>query len=188
MTADVTATLEFLCPTPERPYTYMYSPADGRPLQNAAYQRLPVTIRDARAAAPSIEREGFVLHHAPSAVGDFTDRDEVVRRYYPEAAELALAVCGASQAIVFDHLVRQRMPGPPHEHYACRARSVPDPVGAEPANPGAGVGARLRAAGARASLDRIHQRGPAPVSKRRPETYAAGLATGTRPAADAGGA
>lgn len=114
MTHTTTAALEYLCPTPERPYTYMYPPPDGQPWQNASYERVPVTIRDARADTHlSLDREGYLLRPAPSAVRDFTDKEEVVRLYYPEVAELALALTGASQAFVFDHLVRKRMPGAP---------------------------------------------------------------------------
>ena len=109
----ITAALEFLCPTPERPFTYMYPPLDGQPWQNVSYERVAVTIRDARADTPSIDREGYQLHHAPSAVDDFTDRQQVIQRYYPEVAQLALALSGASRAFVFDHLVRKRQPGTP---------------------------------------------------------------------------
>lgn len=115
MTNDITAALEFLCPTHDRPFTYMYPPPGGQAAQNAAYERLPVTIRDARGADLSIDREGYVLRDAPSAVANFRDSGEVIRRYYPEVAALALAVSGASRACVFDHLVRQRQRdlGPP---------------------------------------------------------------------------
>lgn len=116
ITTPITAELELLHPTPDRPFTYMYPPPDGHPWQNAAYERIPVTIRDARNAVddnPSIDREGYVLRHAPSAVDDFMNKEEVIQRYYPEMAALALAVSGASQAFVFDHLVRKRQPGSP---------------------------------------------------------------------------
>ncbi|MBJ7309002.1 CmcJ/NvfI family oxidoreductase [Rugamonas sp. CCM 8940] len=111
----VTAALEFLCPANERPYTYMYPPPDGGPWQNSDYRRENVRVRDARAVAASlsIDREGFELHHAPSAVRDFMNQDEVLRYHYPEAAQLACAATGASRAIVFDHLLRRRQPGPP---------------------------------------------------------------------------
>jgi hypothetical protein len=113
MTDSLTAPLEFLRPTPERPFTYMYPPPPGRPWQNAEYERVPVTIHDARGTSPSIDREGFVLRHAPSAVDDFMDKEQLIQRYYPEMAQLALAVTGASQAFVFDHLLRKRQPGAP---------------------------------------------------------------------------
>jgi hypothetical protein len=114
-TDPITAELEFLRPTPDRPFTYMYPPPDGLPWQNAAYERMPVAIRDARNAGgtTSIEREGYLLRHAPSGVDDFMNKEQVIQRYYPEMAALALAVSGASEAIVFDHLVRKRQPGSP---------------------------------------------------------------------------
>lgn len=114
MTPAIATTLEYLCPTPQRPFTRMFEPRDGQPRENADYARQPVTIHDARASAKLLEREGYTLRHAPSVVTDFRDKEDVVRRYYPEVAELALAVTGASQAYVFDHLVRQRQPGTPH--------------------------------------------------------------------------
>ena len=113
MTDSITAALEFLRPTPDRPFTYMYPPQDGRPWQNAVYERVPVAIHDARGAASSLDREGYELRHAPSAVDDFMNKEQVIQRYYPEMAELALAISGASRALVFDHLVRRRQPGSP---------------------------------------------------------------------------
>ena len=113
MTDPITAPLEFLRPTPDRPFTYMFAPPDGQPWQNAAYERVPVAIRDARGLNLSIDREGYELHHAPSAVDDFLNKEQVIQRYYPEVAQLALAISGASRAVVFDHLVRQRLPGTP---------------------------------------------------------------------------
>jgi len=113
MSPAVATTLEYLCPTPHKPRTWMYPPPDGQPWQNADYARKPVTIRDARAATPLLDREGYALRHAPSAVTDFLDKAAVVRVYYPEVAELALSMTGAREAYVFDHLVRQRQPGTP---------------------------------------------------------------------------
>jgi hypothetical protein len=43
---------------------------------------------------------------------EFGAREEIQRVYYPEMEEVARTVSGASRAIVFDHLVRQRAPGP----------------------------------------------------------------------------
>lgn len=115
MTPAIATKLEYLCPTPQRPHTWMFEPLEGQPRENATYARQPVTIHDARArnGVTLLEREGYMLRHAPSAVADYRDKDEVVRRYYPEVAELALSLTGASEAYVFDHLVRQRQPGTP---------------------------------------------------------------------------
>ena len=96
-------------------FNYMYEPPAGTPWQNCEYAQRPVRIADARARATSlsIDREGFELLEAPSAVTDFGDEAAIRERYYPEAAELALQVTGARQALVFDHLVRRREAGRP---------------------------------------------------------------------------
>jgi hypothetical protein len=111
----VAAELEYVLPTSARPYNYMYPPPDGGPWQNCEYQRRTLHIGDARGGGveASLDGAGFALLGARSAVRDFYDNDEVVRTYYPEVAELALAASGASRAFVFDHLVRQRQPGAP---------------------------------------------------------------------------
>ncbi len=113
--AAVAAELEFLSPTSARPYNYMYAPPDAAAWQNCEYERRAVRLRDARGgdARPSLDGAGFELWQAPSAVRDFYDNEEVMRVYYPEAAQLALAASGASRAFVFDHLVRRREPGAP---------------------------------------------------------------------------
>jgi hypothetical protein len=113
MTAAIATTLEYLCPTQQRPHTWMYPPPGGQPMENADYIRKPVTIRDARGAATSLEREGYTLRHSPSTLDDFYNKDAVVQHYYPEMAQLALSISGASAAFVFDHLVRKRQPGTP---------------------------------------------------------------------------
>ncbi|MEC5159516.1 MULTISPECIES: CmcJ/NvfI family oxidoreductase [unclassified Janthinobacterium] len=111
----VTAQLEYLRPTAARPYNYMFAPPDGAAWQNCEYQRHSLQVGDARGGGvePSLDGAGFALLRSRSAVQDFYDNDEVVRTYYPEVAELALAASGASRAFVFDHLVRQRQPGAP---------------------------------------------------------------------------
>jgi len=113
MQPAIATTLEYLCPTSQRPHTWMYPPPGGQPPDNADYICKPVTIRDARGSAASLEREGYTLRHAPSALSGFGERDDIIQRYYPEIAQLALAVSGASEAFVFDHLLRKRQPGAP---------------------------------------------------------------------------
>lgn len=113
MTPAIATTLEYLCPTQLRPHTWMYAPPDGQPMENVDYVRKPVTIHDARGGGASLEREGYTLRHAPSALDDFHDKEAIVQHYYPEMAQLALSVSGASAAFVFDHLVRKRQPGTP---------------------------------------------------------------------------
>lgn len=109
-TPAVHAPLSYLQPTAQRPRSYACEPPPGEPWENCSYEARVVPIADVRQASlpPDIDREGFELWTAPTAVRDFTDEAAIRSVYYREAAELALAVTGASQAHVFDHLVRRR--------------------------------------------------------------------------------
>ena len=109
----VSATLEYLQDAHHKPVTYMLAPPGGHASETATYAAVPVTIRDARGRVdpPSLDREGFQLCSAPSAMRAFAEREEIQRVYYREMEELARSVSGAQRAIVFDHLVRRRAPG-----------------------------------------------------------------------------
>jgi hypothetical protein len=109
----VSATLDYLQSALYKPVTWMLAPPGGHSWETGEYATMPVTIRDGRgrADAPTLDREGFRLCEAPSAMPGFGDPDEIRRAYYPEMEELALSASGASRAIVFDHLVRRRSPG-----------------------------------------------------------------------------
>jgi hypothetical protein len=106
----VLAGLNYLKPTAERVHSYAYEPPPGTPWENCAYELRQTAIADARYTPerPCIEREGFALRDAPTAVMDFLDVEMVKTIYYREASELALAITGATHAYVFDHLVRRR--------------------------------------------------------------------------------
>ena len=110
----VVAKLGYLQPTAERPYEYAYAPLEGGPWQNYVSDTRSVPIVDARASGrpqPTLDREGFALCNAPSALSAFDDESAIRRVYYAEAAELARAETGARAAYVFDHLVRKREAG-----------------------------------------------------------------------------
>jgi hypothetical protein len=111
----VVSGLSYLAPTAERPVSYAYDPPPGVPRENCAYLSHDMPIADARGLPErtSIDREGFELWDAPSAVIDFFDEEAVRSIYYAEASELALAVTGGERAYVFDHLVRRRDPQRP---------------------------------------------------------------------------
>lgn len=107
---DVLAELSYLRPTSECPVSYAFEPPPGTPWESGEYEQRTVRITDARGAldAPCIDREGYALRDAPTAVRNFLDEDAIRSTGYREAAELAMAVTGARQAHVFDHLVRRR--------------------------------------------------------------------------------
>ena len=104
------ARLNYLARGSIQPLSYACQPPAGTPWENSEYEARQVSICDGRYAAspPSIDREGFELWNAPSAVTDFLDEALVKTIYYAEAIDLALAVTGGSRAYVFDHLVRRR--------------------------------------------------------------------------------
>ncbi|HEY5799327.1 MAG TPA: CmcJ/NvfI family oxidoreductase [Burkholderiaceae bacterium] len=110
---DAAATLEYLHSADPKPVTYMLAPPGGHSWATAQYRQMPVTVRDGRCARDhfALDREGFMLRDAPSAMTGFDDGDDVRRRYFPEMEELALSVSGASRAVVFDHVLRRRAPG-----------------------------------------------------------------------------
>ena len=69
----------------------------------------PVTVSNMRAAGGgfSLDREGFTVAAAPTAVRDFYDHGEVARRYVPEARELVRALTGcAATALLNSPVVR----------------------------------------------------------------------------------
>ena len=73
-----------------------------------------VQIADARSLAPaerrSCEINGFELLAAPVAdPPDFYDNDAVVKRYYPECAQLVREATGASFVAAFDHNIRSAL-------------------------------------------------------------------------------
>ncbi|WP_394828795.1 CmcJ/NvfI family oxidoreductase [Pendulispora albinea] len=113
---DTEGVVSYLLPTSERPVEYLYPPPEGAVLSRHAYEPRTIAVRDARCLPPSelsIDRNGFELRSAPTAVRDFLDDEEVRRVAYPEMAAVALAVTGAREVHVFDHVVRKREPDRP---------------------------------------------------------------------------
>ena len=106
------AELSYLVPDEHKPVHYAYTPPEGIPWESGRHEARTVNIADARTmrSQPSLQREGFELWNAPSALGDYHDPDHIRRVYYPELESLALLATGGQRAYVFDHLVRQREP------------------------------------------------------------------------------
>jgi hypothetical protein len=104
----VTSTLHYLRRGAERPARYVCEPPPGVPVWNGIDDPHEVTIEDARgrAAEFTLDRNGFALVKAPTAVVDFYDPEEIKRVYYPEVELLLRDKLGASRVFVFDHNVR----------------------------------------------------------------------------------
>jgi hypothetical protein len=107
---DVIAPLSYAVPGTERPRSYACPPPPDVPWESAAFDDRPVRLADARPAnaGASLDREGFALWDAPSAVQSFADPQAVTATYHAECLALALAAPGAARGQVFDHLLRRR--------------------------------------------------------------------------------
>ena len=67
-----------------------------------------VTIDDARGRESefTLDRNGFALLKAPTAVRDLYNPEEIKSVYYPEVERLLRDTLGASRVFAFDHNVR----------------------------------------------------------------------------------
>lgn len=107
--------LRHVLPGPSKPRAYAGEPPPGEPEVSAEFEVRPVEARDLRplSAQLSLDREGFRLVDAPTAVRDFDDPEAVRRTYYAESARLVARETGAARVIVFDHTIRRRAAGAP---------------------------------------------------------------------------
>lgn len=104
----VRGTLTYVAPSAEKPVSYAYPPPPGVPQRGGRPERHQVAIHDARhlPSPPTLDREGFALREAPTAVRDFAN-DAVIRgAYYAEVERLLRAETGASAVVIFDHTLR----------------------------------------------------------------------------------
>ena len=104
----VTASLNYLTPSPERPYVYMYDPPPGMPQRFGDYRGHAVAIADTRPLVDrlSLDEQGFVLRKQSTAVRDFYDQAEIRAAYHPEMERFVRDLTGASRALMFDHTLR----------------------------------------------------------------------------------
>ena len=104
----LTSTLHYLKRGAEKPAYYRIDPPPGVSRWNGEDDPHDVTIEDARGSEAefTLDRNGFQLVKAPTAVADFYDPDEIKRVYYPEVEQLLKDKLGASRVVVFDHNVR----------------------------------------------------------------------------------
>ena len=139
---NLTAKLHYLKRGDEKPTFYRIEPPPGVPQWNGIDDEREVTIEDVRGRESefSLDRNGFSLVNAPTAVANFYDSEEIKRVYYPEVEQLLRDAVGASRVYIFDHNVRNAsVPGlaPPsrqvhNDHTVNSApRRVRDHLGAE---------------------------------------------------------
>jgi hypothetical protein len=104
----VTATLHYLKRGTEKPARYVGEPPPGIPQWNGLDDPHEVAIEDGRGRESefSLDRNGFALLRAPSAVRDFYSEDEIRRRYYPEVERLLKDALGVERVVIFDDTVR----------------------------------------------------------------------------------
>src|SRR3984893_4421213 len=104
----LTSTLHYLKRGTEKPASYRIEPPPGVPRWNGIDDPHDVKIEDARGRESefTLDRNGFALVKAPTAVADFYSPQEIKRVYYPEVERLVRDALGASRAFVFDHNVR----------------------------------------------------------------------------------
>src|ERR1700739_3125695 len=104
----LTSTLHYLKRGSEKPAAYRIEPPPGVPRWNGLDDPHEVTIEDARDRESefTLDRNGFALVKAPTAVANLYDPEEIKRVYYPEVEQLLKDKLGASRVFVFDHNVR----------------------------------------------------------------------------------
>src|SRR6266478_4718032 len=104
----VVAPINFTQPMAEKPYSYNYEPPPGVPPRNTREETHTVKVLDGRAVGDrlSLDREGFVLVHQPTAASDLYDEAQIASVYYRECEQLIKEATGAKRVVAFDHIVR----------------------------------------------------------------------------------
>lgn len=98
------APLTFIVPQKVKPVLESAAFTGGAPRERFGTEARDVAIHDLRPLAGdlSLDREGFVLRRAPTAVADLYDDGAVERLYYPEIEALVKRELGASRVAIFD--------------------------------------------------------------------------------------
>src|SRR3974377_399873 len=104
----LTSTLHYLIRGAEKPAAYRIEPPPGVPRWNGTDDPREVTIEDARGRETefTLDRNGFALVKAPTAVADFYDPEEIRRVYYPAVEQLLKETLATTLAFGFDYNVR----------------------------------------------------------------------------------
>ena len=107
-TPAVDAEITFSIDTGEKPVNETFENGQIIRRRTGATERRRISIHDARPLAGelSLDRNGFMLAHHPTAVRDFFDPEQLANLYFPEVEQLVKRVSGASRVVVFDHTLR----------------------------------------------------------------------------------
>jgi hypothetical protein len=102
--SNVEAELCFIVPQSEKPVFQSAAYTGGDPKIFFKIENRAVAITDLRtsSAKPTVEREGFELLHAPTAVADLNSDEAVENDYYREIEALLKKQFGASRVAIFD--------------------------------------------------------------------------------------
>ena len=103
----VTATLNYLRPSVEKPKRYLYD-RPGLPEWTGVNDSRAMPIADGRGyeGGFTLDQNGFALLKKPSVERDFKDEAAITGAYYDECAEIVRGATGASRVMVFDHTLR----------------------------------------------------------------------------------
>lgn len=104
----ITAPLNYIVNTGSTPFLYVDWPEKEAQANPPRYEQRETVIRNGRPRQGGfdLDTHGFVFADHATAMGDFTDADELKRVYDAEAAELIRRHSGAGEVVVFDHTVR----------------------------------------------------------------------------------
>lgn len=110
---SVEASLMYVTPAADKPYSYTYEPPPGVAASNIGYEPHIVRVHSARDVAGqlSLDVQGVAVARHRSAVRDFWDEAQTLALGHPETAQLVKDITGASRVVVFDHTLRHRAAG-----------------------------------------------------------------------------
>jgi hypothetical protein len=105
---SVEGLLNYVAPTGEKLFNYMYPPPPGMPQTNRRSDPRKMLIHNGRTCAEEIalDKQGFMLVRYPTSVRDFYSDNEVRAVYYLEIERLLKETVGVVKVLIFDHTLR----------------------------------------------------------------------------------
>ena len=130
--SSIKAKLNFVNPKPGVTPRVTYL-GDNTPQQfNEAYQKLEVTIHNARSDQKlfKLHEHGFEMTQSDVQHINFDDETSIINNYYKEVEKLVKQTSGASHVFIFDHTIRKGLANSPrkpaqHVHVDYTTRTGP---------------------------------------------------------------